>query len=210
MDPVKLPETKTDGGQKSRNSEEKTCISCCLMQKDYKSEYKDELFSLYHFPASYRSRINTGDIFIYNQAKQGQSGRSNVRYYYGTGTIGEIYTLDSGETYFAELKNCKAFYNNVPLKLEDNTYIEQLEYESKRKQPNWQSSIREISASAFSTIINMSGGLVSVSKDVSIESLKSDLKASMDELYLNDNHQALVDVIAQSTMLIQKFGAKVN
>ena len=56
----------------------------------------------------------------------------------------------------------------------------------------------------------MSGGLISVSNDVSVESLKSDLKASIDELYLNDNHQALVDIIIQSTMLIQKFGVKVN
>lgn len=179
-------------------------------KKDYKSEYKDELFSLYHFPASYRSRINSGDVFIYNQPKQGQPGGSNVRYYYGTGVIGNIYTLDDGETYFAELKQCKSFYNNVPIKLEDDTYIEQLEYEDKRKRPNWQSSIREISASAYSTIINMSGGLVSVSGDIDIESLKTDLKANIDELYLNDNHQALVDIIALSTMLMQKYGVKIN
>lgn len=64
-------------------------------KKDFKSEYKDELFKVYHFPASYRSRINTGDIFVYNQPKQGSPGGSNIRYYYGTGVIGEIYTLDN-------------------------------------------------------------------------------------------------------------------
>ena len=67
-------------------------------KKDYKSDYKDELFSLYHFPASYRSRINTGDIFVYNQPKQGSPGGSNVRFYYGMGEVGKIYTMDDGLT----------------------------------------------------------------------------------------------------------------
>lgn len=99
-------------------------------KRDYRSEYKDEIFSLYHFPASYRSRINTGDVFVYNHPQQGTPGGSNIRFYYGTGTIGRIYTTDNGLTYFAELKNCKAFYNNVPLKLGNDTYIEQLEFET--------------------------------------------------------------------------------
>lgn len=38
-------------------------------KKDFKSEYKDELFKAYHFPASYRSRINTGDRFVYTLIK---------------------------------------------------------------------------------------------------------------------------------------------
>lgn len=183
-------------------------------KKDFKSEYKDKLFQLYHFPASYRSRINTGDIFIYNQGNQGQAGSSNVRYYYGTGVVGNIYTLDDGATYFAELKQCKSFYNNVPIKIEDEKedckYIEQFGYEKKRSKPNWQSSIRNLSPEAYKTIINMSGGLIDVSKNIDIESMKSDLKMSIDNFYLEDNHQSLVDVIAFSMALMQKYGVMVK
>ena len=183
-------------------------------KKDFKSEYKDKLFQLYHFPASYRSRINTGDIFIYNQGKQGQADGDNIRYYYGTGTVGNIYTLDDGVTYFAELKQCKSFYNNVPIKFDEREdegkYIEQLGYEEKRKQPNWQSSIRNLSPEAYKTIINMAGGLIDVSADIDIEAIKSDLKLSIDNFYLEDNHQSLVDVIALSMSLMQKYGVMVK
>ena len=183
-------------------------------KKDFKSEYKDKLFQLYHFPASYRSRINTGDVFVYNQGNQGQTGSNNVRYYYGTGVIGNIYTLDNGATYFAELKQCKSFYNNVPIKFSDGDecgkYIEQLGYETKRKKPNWQSSVRNLSPEAYKTIINMSGGLIDVSKNIDIEEIKSDLKTSIDNFYLQDNHQSLVDVIAFSMALMQKYGVMVK
>ena len=183
-------------------------------KKDFKSEYKDELFHLYHFPASYRSRINSGDVFIYNQGQQGQPISKNVRYYYGTGVIGNIYTLDNGETYFAELKQCKSFYNNVSIKFEDGEdcgkYIEQLGFEGKRKRPNWQSSIRNISLEAYKTIINMSGGLIDVSANIDIEAMKSDLKVSIDNFYLGDNHQALVDIISFSMSLMQKYGVMVK
>ena len=96
------------------------------------------------------------------------------------------------------------------MKLGNDTYIEQLEFEDKRRRPNWQSSIRAISPSAYHTIINMSGGLISVSNNVDIEALKADLKASIDELYLNNNHQSLIDIISLSTMLVQQYGVKVN
>lgn len=183
-------------------------------KKDFKSEYKDKLFQLYHFPAAYRSRISTGDIFIYNQGNQGQPVSNNVRYYYGTGVIGNIYTLDNGVTYFAELKQCKSFYNNVPIKFgesdERGKYIEQLGYEEKRKKPNWQSSIRNISTEAYKTIINMSGGLIDVSLNVDIEEIKSNLKTSIDNFYLKDNHQSLVDIIAFSMVLMKKYGVMVK
>lgn len=183
-------------------------------KKDFKSEYKDEIFHLYHFPAIYRSRINTGDVFIYNQGERGHSSSKNIRYYYGTGVIGEIYTLDGGETYFAELKQCKAFYNNVPIKFEagvdEGKYIEQIGFEGKRQKPNWQSSIRAISTDAYKTIINMSGGLIDVSADMDIEAIKSDLKVSIDNFYLADNHQSLVDVISLSMNLMQKYGVMVK
>ena len=179
-------------------------------KKDFKSAYKDELFNLYHFPAKYINCIHTGDIFVYNQPNQGGPVDANVRYYYGTGTIGNIYSTDGGATYYAELKNCKAFYNNVPLKMENGNYIEQLEYEGRRKHPNWQSSIRELSPTAYSSIINMSGGLMSVSTNMSIEEVRSDLKERIDHLYLNDDHQALVDIISLSAVLVQMYGVRVN
>lgn len=179
-------------------------------KKDFKSEYKDELFKVYHFPASYMSRINTGDIFVYNQPKQGSPGGSNIRYYYGTGVIGEIYTLDNGVTYYAELKQCKAFYNNVPLKMANDRYIEQLEFEDKRKKPNWQSSIRVLSPSAYHTIINMSGGLMSPADDLSEEAIKADMKECIDNFYLNNNHQSLIDIISCALQLSKKYGVLVK
>lgn len=179
-------------------------------KKDFSSSYEDKLFQLYHFPASYRSRINTGDIFIYNQGAQSEPESSKVRYYYGTGVIGRIYSIDNGKTFFAELKQCKIFYNNVPIKTEDGNYIEQKGFEDKRSKPNWQSSIRKLSEEAYKTIINMSGGLADVSDDMDMESVKADLKHNIDDFYLNNNHQALLDIISLSVRLVHKYGVKVN
>ena len=178
-------------------------------KKDFKSDYQDQIFKLYHFPCQYRSRINTGDIFIYNQGQQGSSKGSKVRYYYGTGVIGKIYSLDAGITYFAELRKCKMFYNNVPIKI-DEEYIEQIGIENKRTRPNWQSSIRNLSEDAYKTIINMSGGLASVTDDFEIESIKADMKLSIDDFYLNENHQALIDIVSNALSLISKFGVKIH
>lgn len=180
-------------------------------KKDFKSEYEDKLFELYHFPAKYRGKINTGDTFIYHQGDNKQPATKKIRYYYGCGVVGNIYTLDNGETYFAELKQCKSFYNNVSIKFEDSgKYIEQLGYEDKRKKPSWQWSIRDISPEAYKTIINMAGGLIDVSANIDIEAIKSDLKLSIDNFYLEDNHQSLVDVIALSMSLMQKYGVMVK
>lgn len=179
-------------------------------KKDFKSEYKDELFKLYHFPAAYRSRINTGDIFIYNQPKQGSPGGSNIRYYYGTGVVGEIFTKDNGITYYAELKHCKAFYNNVPLKFDNEDYIEQLGFEGKRVKPNWQSSIRLLSEEAYKTIINASGGLRAVSSDANIEDLKVDLKDHIDNFYLRNDHQALIEIMSYALKLSQTYGVLIK
>ncbi len=93
---------------------------------------------------------------------------------------------------------------------DEGKYIEQLGYEEKRKQPNWQSSIRNLSPEAYRTIINMSGGLIDVSQNIDIEEIKSDLKTSIDNFYLEDNHQSLVDVIAFSMALMQKYGVMVK
>ena len=176
--------------------------------KDFKSEYDDVLFELYHFPARYRSTINTGDVFLYYQAKQG--GSADVRYYYGTGVIGNIYSLDHGVTYYAELKDCKVFYNNVPNKFADGKYIEQLGFEGKRVRPNWESSIRRLSDEAYSTIINMAGGLIPLSSDVGIEETKVRLKDAVDAFYLREDKNALLDIISFSSQLMKKYGIKIE
>ena len=178
-------------------------------KKDFKSEYKDELFQLDHFPAKYLSKIHTGDKFIYHQGER-QTGLKNVRYYYGTGVIGEIFTRDDGITYYAELKQCKQFYNNVPIKSSEGEYWEQMGIETPRQKPDWQNSIRTVTPEAFKAIINLSGGLVTVSTDTNIEALKADLKMYIDGFYLEDNHQSLVDIINLSTQLIQTYGVMIN
>ena len=180
-------------------------------KKDFKSEYKDELFKLYHFPARYRSTIKTGDVFIYHQGKQGASSSPyNIRYYFGMGIIGEIYSNDGGATYFAELKQCKMFFNNVSIKLEDGNYVEQLGVASDRIRPSWEHSIRVLSEEAYKSIINMSGGLMDLSSDVDTDALKVDLKNSIDRFYLNDDHQALIDIMSLALQLSQKHGVLVK
>lgn len=179
-------------------------------KKDFMSVYKDELFHLYHFPAKYISKIKTGDNFIYHQGNHNKAGTKNIRYYYGTGVIGDIYTKDDGVTYYAELKQCKQFYNNVPIKSEEGYYWEQLGVDVPRQKPDWQNSIRPVTTKAFMTIINMSGGLINVSNNTNIEALKSDLKMYIDNFYLDDNHQSLVDIINLSTQLIQTYGVMIN
>ena len=56
----------------------------------------------------------------------------------------------------------------------------------------------------------VSDRLIDVSKNIDIEEIKSDLKTSIDNFYLQDNHQSLVDVIAFSMALMQKYGVMVK
>ena len=98
------------------------------------------------------------------------------------------------------------FYNNVPIKFDDGSYIEQLGFEKTRSKPNWQSSIRKLSFEAYDTIIKMNGGLIDVHESIDIEALKVNLKCCIDEFYLRNNHQALIDMATISLLLIQKYG----
>ena len=82
--------------------------------------------------------------------------------------------------------------------------------ETPRQKPDWQNSIRTVTPEAFKAIINLSGGLVTVSTDTNIEALKADLKMYIDGFYLEDNHQSLVDIINLSTQLIQTYGVMIN
>ena len=56
----------------------------------------------------------------------------------------------------------------------------------------------------------MSGGLIDVSANRNIESIKADLKVHIDNYYLNDNHQSLVDIISLAMNLINQYGISVN
>lgn len=176
--------------------------------KDFKSKYDDVIFELYHFPAKYRSSINSGDIFIYHQGKQ--SANCNVRYYYGTGVVEDIFSKDNGKTFYAKLNQCKIFYNNVPIKLENGEYIEQLGFKAIRFRPNWESSIRKLSDESYSTIINMAGGLISLSSNWEIEVTKSRLKDAIDLFYLQNKKEALIDVVIYSSQLIKNYGNQIK
>jgi len=72
---------------------------------DIESEYSDDLFQLYHYPARYKSQIHEGDIFIYYQ---GDRLVREHRYYFGTGKIGHIWT-DDGENYYATIVDAASF-----------------------------------------------------------------------------------------------------
>ena len=117
---------------------------------DTASNYEDKVFSLYHYPKVYANQIHEGDLFIYYQ---GDSQVKDRRYYYGYGTIGKI-TSDGGNNYYAELLNVIAFEKKVPIYHPNGGYIEQIGFESVRKKPAWQRSIRKISEPAFWFILN--------------------------------------------------------
>jgi hypothetical protein len=165
-----------------------------LSQKiDTESSYSDNLFYTYHYPARYKSQMNTGDVFIYYQ---GNRYDKQQRYYFGTGIIGKIYTTD-GESYYAELIRCHRFTNKVPIHLPDGGYIEQKGYSSVRNRlnPPWQSSIRPLSKEAYDYIIREAGELCSVEQPNDVETLKSGLKKSIKDFYVGGNPEAILEII---------------
>ena len=77
-----------------------------LSQKiDTESEYADDLFNTYHYPARYKNQLHKGDVFIYYQ---GNRYSKDHRYYFGGGTVGEVLSAD-GENYYAKLIDCQLF-----------------------------------------------------------------------------------------------------
>mgnify|MGYP000887931365 CR=1 FL=1 len=159
-------------------------------RKDIESLYSDELYSMYHFPARYKSQIKNGDIFIYYQGDRFNRGH---RVYFGTGRVNKVYTTD-GENYYAELVECQTFENEVPIYLNDNQgYIEQLGYDTVRKRPRppWQSSIRPLSESAYKYILSKAGELTKVEAICGVEDLKEELKNAIKGYYLGDDIDSL-------------------
>lgn len=182
-----------------------------LSQKvDSKSSYADELFSSYHYPARYKNQLHEGDTFVYYQ---GNRHDKSQRYYFGTGTIGKIFTTD-GENYYAELVCCRRFRKKIPIYLPDGGYIEQLGYESVRMSinPPWQSSIRPLSQEAYDYILNAAGLQTPVkteSKD-SVDALRDKLKLAVKEFYVEGDSSAIYRIesiaaaIGQATSALKK------
>ncbi len=172
-------------------------------RKDILSNYKDELFSAYHFPKRYKNLIHTGDLFIYYQ---GDKRSREHRYYYGTGCIGQIFKT-SNEDYYAELNECYSFKSVVPI-YKDDGYIESLDYETVRKSPipPWQSSIRPLSEKAAKYILEKSGNLKPEAHSRLQIELENQLKNAMKQYYRGGHGAALIDVITKATQLAGLLG----
>lgn len=158
---------------------------------DTKSSYADRLFQVYHYPARYRNQLHEGDIFVYYQ---GNRQTKDLRYYFGTGIVGEIRSTD-GINYYAQLLHCHQFAKNVPIHLPDGGYVEQLGYQSVRKSPNppWQSSVRPLSQEAYKYILN-SAGIVPVHKSEAgdtVDELKEKLKSAVKAFYVDQDLSAI-------------------
>lgn len=163
-----------------------------LSQKvDSESLYADKLFGSYHYPARYKNQLHEGDTFVYYQ---GNRYDKSQRYYFGTGTVGKIFTAD-GENYYAELVSCQRFEKKIPIYLADGGYIEQLGYESVRNSinPPWQSSIRPLSQEAYDYILNAAGIQVTpkTESNESVDVLKDKLKLAVKEFYVEGDPSAI-------------------
>ena len=170
-------------------------------RKDFEFSYSDDLYAVYHFPARYKSQIRVNDIFVYYQ---GDRYNREHRVYFGTGRVSKIYTTD-GESYYAELMDCKAFENEVPIYLSENQgYIEQFDYASVRKSstPPWQSSIRPLSETAYKYILSKAGNLTPVATVKDIERLKLDLKNAIKGYYLGGDFNCLNDMIEIASKIL--------
>lgn len=119
---------------------------------DYKSDYKDIPFKVYHYPKRYRNQIKTGDTFVYYQ---GDRYKKENRYYFGCGLVGKITPSDDGEHYYAEVINGIKFSAKVPIYNPAGGFYESIGYEKIREKvnPAWQNSVRKISEEAFKTIL---------------------------------------------------------
>lgn len=146
----------------------------------------DEVFKTYQYPGRYRNQIHKGDTFIYYQ---GNRRDKSQRYYFGTGVVGEITKIDA-ENYYAKLINVKRFQKIVPIYLPDGGYIEQLGYETVRKNinPPWQSSIRPLSEEAYKYILRHSGDTEMILE------YDSKLKKAIQKYFIDKNPNALTEI----------------
>jgi len=156
------------------------------------SEYSDELFEIYHYPARYKNQIHEGDTFVYYQGNRYVKER---RYYFGVGSVGKISTLD-GENFYASLNNGQKFNSKVPIYHPNGKYVEQLGYDSVRKSPvpPWQSSVRPLSQQAFDYIIATAGVQIRPTDSTSVDELKERLKSYVRAFYRDNNVNAIVEI----------------
>lgn len=171
-----------------------------LSQKiDTLSDYADEVFRIYHFPARYRNQIHEGDTFVYYQ---GNRYVKEQRYYFGIGKVGEI-TTQNGVDYYAKLTDGCEFVNKIPIYLPNGDYIEQLGYDLVRNRPTppWQSSIRPISQQAFDYVVS-NAGIHNKRSTASVEGLKEKLKSSIRAFFLDKEDEAIIDIKNTATELI--------
>ena len=173
-----------------------------LSQKiDSDSDYDDDLFNVYHYPARYRNQIHEGDTYIYYQ---GNRYDKSQRYYFGTGIVGNITHYDD-ENYYAELLQGHKFEKKVPIYLPDEGYIEQLGYNTVRNNinPPWQSSVRPLSEDAYKYILNHAGELKEV---ISVDRLKDDLKRAVHSFYVGGDASAILQIVNLSQKIAKLIG----
>ena len=175
---------------------------------DIESEYSDDLFQLYHYPARYKNQIHEGDIFIYYQ---GDRLVKEHRYYFGTGKIGHIWT-DDGENYYATIVEAAKFLHKVPIYQSETTYYESIGFRSVRNsiQPPWQSSVRPLSIEAYNAIIKQADQIVPIkSKGTNaLDSLELQLKNAVKDYYRNSNTEAILDIQTLAVRIAAAHGLK--
>ena len=176
-----------------------------LSQKiDTASDYADEAFRTYHYPKRYKNQIHEGDTFVYYQ---GNRFVKEQRYYFGTGTVGHIFTNDE-ENYYATLIECQKFLNTIPIYLPDGRYVEQLGFATIRKSsmPPWQSSIRPLSQQAYEYIVSRAGINIAATCNTPIDELKERLKAYVRAFYLDNDVNAIRGIENAATQIMLNLG----
>lgn len=135
---------------------------------DIESDYDDIPFSTYHFPKRYKNQIRPGDQFIYYQ---GNRFKREHRYYFGCGVIGAVEPAASGDHFYAEILEGRKFPKVVPIySTVGEGFLESIDFEQVRKKPvpSWQNSIRKVSDSAFSRILELADIQADFGKDSSL------------------------------------------
>ena len=131
------------------------------------SEWDDETGIRYHYPSNYKSRIQTGDKFIYYKGadKNNQFAHkrlTNNQHYFGTGEIGKIVKVPNTNNYYAYILNYEEFIEPVIFK-EEGVYLEPSanEFYQKYNAGNYfrGNAVRTINEETYLNILNKSGGL---------------------------------------------------
>lgn len=150
---------------------------------DTRSDYQDVPFRIYHYPKIYRNQIKTGDIFVYYQ---GDRNKRQNRYYFGSGVVGNIQSMNDGEEYYAEIIEGTPFSNTVPIYRPNGGFYESIDFGEVRNKENppWQNSIRKISDAAFAEILNAANAAKVL-----------DEYAPIHDIEMLDNNQSPLDTI---------------